>query len=89
MMIVQLCFSTVLQSFKSYPFSFILAAGFILISYRFLRVKYSHPLRPFPGPFLGAITDFYQVYLFATKRGHVKLFSLHGRHGSSTQLWVT
>lgn len=40
-----------------------------------------HPLCNFPGPFCGYITDFYQTYLFSTRKFHLKTMSLHEKYG--------
>ncbi|KAL8671557.1 MAG: hypothetical protein Q9168_003942 [Polycauliona sp. 1 TL-2023] len=49
--------------------------------------RYLHPLRNFPGPAWGSMTDFYHTYLFGTGRGHLKMLDLHKKYGpESTNL---
>lgn len=43
--------------------------------------RYFHPLRHFPGPFWGSITDIYNTYLFGTSRNHLKMLHVHKRYG--------
>ena len=44
--------------------------------------RHFHPLRRFPGPFWASITDFYKIYIIATR--HVPRFEmeLHQKYGT-------
>ena len=50
--------------------------------------RYFHPLHKFPGPFWGSITDFYNTYLFSTRKVHLKLLALHEHYGL-LPIWYT
>ena len=43
--------------------------------------RYFHPLRQFPGPFWGSVTDFYKIYLIATKHISTYEMELHHKYG--------
>ena len=40
-----------------------------------------HPLKQFPGPFWGRVSDFYTTYLFSTRQFHLRGLSLHQQYG--------
>ena len=43
--------------------------------------RYLHPLRNFPGPFWGGFTDFYKLYIFASKHIPSATMELHQKYG--------
>lgn len=43
--------------------------------------RYFHPLRQFPGPFWGSVTDIYNTYLFGTRQVHLEQLKLHAKYG--------
>lgn len=45
--------------------------------------RYFHPLRNFPGPFWGGFTDFYKLYIFASKHIPSATMELHQKYGIS------
>ena len=46
-----------------------------------IRSKFFHPLHSIPGPFLAGCSDFFNLYLFASKRVHKKVLALHSKYG--------
>ena len=46
------------------------------------RVSF-HPLAKYPGPWLGAITDWYTVYHCMIGDRHIDFYRLHCRYGKS------
>lgn len=52
--------------------------------------RYLHPLRRFPGPFWGSVTEFYKLWLFATKESHTIEYDLHKKYGmySPASSWL-
>lgn len=48
--------------------------------------RYLHPLRRFPGPFWGSVTEFYKLWLFATKESHTIEYDLHKKYGTIASL---
>ena len=61
----------------------ILSAVVLFALNRCYYTRYCHPLSKFPGPFLGGVTDFYHLSLFASKKVHIKLYDLHKHYGGS------
>ena len=51
--------------------------------------KFLHPLRRFPGPFWGGVTDLYNTYLFSTREGHLRLLALHKKYGQFVDLQIS
>lgn len=53
-------------------------------SYVVLRLMYNryfHPLRNFPGPIWGSLTDFYKLYIVAQKDAHTRGIAMHKKYG--------
>ncbi|RAK91925.1 cytochrome P450 monooxygenase [Aspergillus costaricaensis CBS 115574] len=53
-------------------------------SYVVLRLMYNryfHPLRNFPGPIWGSLTDFYKLYIVAQKDAHTRGIEMHKKYG--------
>ena len=49
--------------------------------YRGIYNRYFHPLRNFPGPFWGSISDFYKLWILHTKQAHTLGLKYHERYG--------
>lgn len=49
--------------------------------YHVLYNIFFHPLKRFPGPFWGRLSDFYKTYLFSTRQFHLRALSLHQKFG--------
>ena len=43
--------------------------------------RYLHPLRNFPGPFWGSLTDFYKLFIVSKKDAHTRGIDLHKKYG--------
>ncbi|TAQ85503.1 hypothetical protein B7494_g6168 [Chlorociboria aeruginascens] len=43
--------------------------------------RYFHPLRHFPGPFWGSVTDFYKLYIVAQMDAHTRGVQMHQKYG--------
>lgn len=54
-------------------FAFILLRGFYN--------RYLHPLRGFPGPFWGSVTDFYKLFIVSKMDAHTRGLELHKKYG--------
>lgn len=53
----------------------------LVVCYHGVYNRYFHPLRAFPGPFWGSVTDLYNTFLFATKESHLRQLELHEKYG--------
>ena len=45
--------------------------------------RYLHPLRHFPGPFWGSVSDFYKLYVIAKKDAHTRGVKMHKKYGTN------
>ena len=45
--------------------------------------RYLHPLRKFPGPFWGSVTDFYKLYVVSKMDAHTRGVEMHKKYGQS------
>lgn len=43
--------------------------------------RYLHPLRNFPGPFWGSVTDFYKLFIVSKMDAHTRGLELHKKYG--------
>ena len=43
--------------------------------------RYLHPLRDFPGPFWGSLTDFYKLFIISRMDAHTRGLKLHEKYG--------
>jgi len=43
--------------------------------------RYFHPLRNFPGPFWGSVTDFYKLFVVAKMDAHTRGVEMHKKYG--------
>ena len=62
-------------------FVFIVTIGLMGLIYHVLYTIFLHPLKAFPGPFWGRLSDFYTTYLFSTRQFHLRGLSLHQKYG--------
>ena len=51
--------------------------------------RYLHPLRKFPGPFWGSVTDFYKLYVVSKMDAHTRGVEMHKRYGQSRKHLVS
>lgn len=49
--------------------------------YRAIYNRYFHPLRGFPGPFWGSISDFFKLWILSTKQAHTLGLKYHAEYG--------
>ena len=49
--------------------------------YRGLYNRYFHPLRRFPGPFWGSVSDFFKLWILHTKQAHTLGLDYHEKYG--------
>lgn len=80
------CVQTLLQFLTTHVLVFFILTSGLTGLYFTVYNKLFHPLRRFPGPFWGGVTDLYNTYLFATREGHLKLLALHQKYGQSPTL---
>lgn len=43
--------------------------------------RYLHPLRDFPGPFWGSVTDFHKLFIVSRMDAHTRGLKLHQKYG--------
>lgn len=65
-------------------FAVLLCVGAVML--RGIYNRYFHPLRNFPGPFWGGVTDFYKLYIFASTHIPSATMELHQKYGPYTML---
>lgn len=63
---------------------FTLFGSYIVL--RLMYNRYFHPLRNFPGPIWGSLTDFYKLYIVAQKDAHTRGIEMHKKYGLKLQL---
>ena len=49
--------------------------------YRAIYNRYFHPLRHFPGPFWGSVSDFFKLWILHTKQAHTLGLKYHEKYG--------
>lgn len=54
---------------------------FVYALYRAVYNRYFHPLRHFPGPFWGSISDFFKLWILHTKHAHTLGLAYHAKYG--------
>ena len=61
----------------------IIGAGsiFVYALYRGVYNRFFHPLRRFPGPFWGSISDFFKLWILHTKQAHLLGLAYHTTYG--------
>lgn len=59
-----------------------LAAAFVAITSYIVYQFYFHPLAKYPGPFLGRLTQWYDVYHAYVGDKHILFYQLHQKYGS-------
>ena len=72
------------MSTQHFLFHYLLFAFLLCVIAGVLKGIYNrcfHPLRNFPGPFWGSFTDFYKLYIFASKHIPSATMDLHEQYG--------
>ncbi|RPA78728.1 cytochrome P450 [Ascobolus immersus RN42] len=54
---------------------------FTIVAGKIIYLRHFHPLSRFPGPFLGSITNFYQLYIITTGRLEQYEAAWHAKYG--------
>lgn len=68
--------------------NYLIATIYVLLLFALLKGlynRYLHPLRQFPGPFWGSVTDFYKLYVVSKMDAHTRGLEMHKRYGQYKQ----
>ena len=70
----------------------VVSAITVIVLFAFLKGlynRYFHPLRKFPGPFWGSVTDFYKLFIISKMDAHTRGVEMHKKYGRYRDFQIT